>query len=72
MTFARNSAGILIMDEAREIKARDMHIEKLEDALREIVIKWERRADHFFSEGDCAAGLADIARITLPEREPKE
>jgi len=46
-----------------------MHIEKLEDALREIVVSWERRGDRYFSEGDCAAGLADIARITLPERE---
>jgi len=57
------------VDEAREIRARDMHIEKLEDALREIVVSWERRGDRYFSEGDCAAGLADIARITLPERE---
>jgi hypothetical protein len=52
-----------------EIRARDMHIEKLEDALREIVFKWERRSDHFRDEADCAAGLADIARISLPERE---
>ncbi len=53
------------MDEAREIRARDMHIEKLEEALREIVFRWERRSDRYHSEGDCAAGLADIARVTL-------
>jgi len=51
-----------------EIRARDMHIEKLECALREIVVRWERRADHYFSEGDCAASLADIARIVLPDK----
>ncbi len=48
-----------------EIRGRDLHIEKLEDALREIVVRWERRPDHFRDEADCAAGLADIARIAL-------
>jgi len=51
-----------------DIRGRDLHIEKLEDALREIVTRWERRSDHYFSEGDCAAGLADIARLALPEK----
>ncbi len=54
---------------AERVRERDMHIEKLEDALREIVAKWHRRSDHFRDEADCAAGLADIARITLPDKE---
>ncbi len=54
------------MDAAREIRARDLRIEKLEDALREIVVRWWQLSDCYFSEGDCAASLADIARIALP------
>ena len=44
------------------VKVRDMHIEKLETALLLVVQKWEARSELYRSEGDCAAGLADIAR----------
>ena len=48
-----------------DIRGRDLHIEKLEDALCEIIVKWERRSDHFRDEADCGAGLADLARVAL-------
>jgi len=53
----------------RCVQARDQHIKSLEDALMDIVRAWEARSELYRSEADCAAGLADRARIALPDRE---
>ncbi len=52
----------------RDILARDLHIKELEATLLDIVRAWEHRSELYRSEADCAAGLADRARLALPEK----
>lgn len=53
-----------------DCRARDSHIERLETTLREIVEAWEARGELYRSEADCAAGLADRARLALNDVTP--
>ena len=48
-------------------RARDLHIEKLEGALLDIVQGWEARSELYRGEADCAEGLANIARVAIQD-----
>ena len=46
---------------------RDLHIKRLEDVLEDILRSWESRSELYRDDADCAAGMADRARIVLEE-----